>query len=277
MIYTNTIMRRLTRRQLNEKNFHDKWAGSILKEEIFFEEAFRSPTASENRYILSKMGNFKSKNILDLGCGVGDASIYFAKKGAYVKAVDISPKMVLLVRRIANLNKLSRKVKSFVMAAEDLRFPKLSFDFVYGNGILHHVDFIKTAYEIKKVLKRGGQGFFIEPLSYNPLIETYRKLANGVRTVNEKPLSINDIEKFGRIFKNSSHQEFHFFTLLIFIWFFLGRRLDPNKIRYWKIFLKDGHKYKSIFNFLYQFDRLFLKYFPFMTRFCWTTVITIKN
>lgn len=106
------------------------------------------------------------------------------------------------------------------MVSEHLTFPSSYFDFVYGNGILHHVDFIRTAKEIKKVLKKGGEGYFVEPLSYNLIIELYRKIARKVRTDDEKPLSLHDIEIFGSNFHTFDHSEFHLFTLFIYLWFF---------------------------------------------------------
>ena len=270
-------MNKLTKRQLSEQKFHDKWALSVKKEDIFYNEAFEAPSALENQFILSKMGYIQNKSILDLGCGIGDASIYFAKKGAFVTSVDISPKMIALVKRHTDKMKLKKNIKSQVMVSEHLTFPSSSFDFVYGNGILHHVDFLKTASEIKKVLKKGGEGYFIEPLSYNPIIELYRKIARKVRTDDEKPLSLHDIEKFGSNFNTFYHSEFHLFTLLIYVWFFLVLRLNPNKVRYWKKFLADGHKYKTAVNFLAACDKLLLRFIPFINRFCWTTVIRIQN
>ncbi len=270
-------MKSLTRRQINEKIFHDKWAKSISSRDFFYKETFESPTAIENHFILSQMGKLTGKKILDLGCGVGDASIYFAKKGADVKAIDISPKMVSFLKKFAKKEKVGRKIHSMVMPAETLLFSQSTFDYVYGYGVLHHVDFLKTASEIKRVLKKGAYGYFIEPLAYNPVIEVYRKMASQVRTDDEKPLSLADIKKFSSFFQTSSHNEFHLCTLLIFIWFYFGKKTHPNQERYWKKLLVEGYRYKRVFNILNNIDKILLQVFPFLSRFCWTTVIIVQK
>lgn len=268
---------KLTKRQFREQLFHDKWAKMLSPLKIYYKESFESPTAIENQYIVSQISAFKSKHILDLGCGIGDASIYLALKGAKVTSIDISPQMIRLVNRSAKYYQITKRLQASVMPAEKLTIKNKQFDYIYGNGVLHHIDFLKAAKEIKRVLKKGGKGFFIEPLSYNPLIEVYRKIAVKVRTKDEKPLSLQDINQFGSYFSKFSHKEFHLTTLLIFCWFFIVDRISPNSERYWKKLLIDGNKYSMAFRLLHGLDTYLIKLFPFLARFCWVTVITVQN
>ena len=264
-------------RQRREEKFHDDWAASVGERELFFRQSFESPTAVENQCVLSSLGEISGKRILDLGCGLGDATIYFAKRGASVDAVDISGKMIALVKRFADREKIIEKISAKKMTAENLSYPDETFDFVYGNGILHHVDFKKAAGEVQRVLKRGGRAYFVEPLRYNPVINIYRSIAKEVRTIDEKPLTFDDIACFGDFFRKYHHKEFHLFTQLIFLWFFFVKGSNPNKERYWKKILLEGDKYRFVFNFLYKMDSIFLKFIPVAGRFCWNTVISVQK
>ena len=62
-------------------------------------------------------------------------------------------------------------------------------------------------------------------------------------------------------------------TLLIFIKYYLIDRIDPNKERYWKKILVDHKKLEKLYSFLEKIDRVLIKCFPFLKRFCWNIVI----
>ena len=72
-----------------EESFHDDWARSIQPHEVMVDEFFEACTAPENRLIMKKLGDVSGKKILELGAGLGEASVYFAKRGAEVIATDI--------------------------------------------------------------------------------------------------------------------------------------------------------------------------------------------
>ena len=131
-----------TDRQISEEAFHDEWARSMNLDEIMVRQSFEASTALENRYALEQMGSLPGKKILELGCGAGEGSVYFALQGADVVATDISGGMVAVVGRLAG--KYGVNVTARKMTAETIEFPDSSFDIVYGNGVLHHVDFEKA-------------------------------------------------------------------------------------------------------------------------------------
>ena len=163
------------------------------------------------------------------------------------------------------------------MNVEKMSFKNNSFDAVVGCNVLHHVNIKKTAKEVKKVLKPNGIAVFAEPLAYNPAINIYRLLAHAVRTDEEHPLNNQDLADIYKIFPKSEREDYHFFTLLIFVWFFFVKRLNPNKVRYWKKIIMDGENYKYSFSFLHSMDRILLKIFPYIKKYFWVTVITSKN
>jgi len=47
--------------------------------------------------------------------------------------------------------------------------------FVFGPGILHHLDYDKAMSELHRVLKPGGAVLFTEPLGHKPAVERYRR------------------------------------------------------------------------------------------------------
>lgn len=264
-----------TLRQNNEEIFHDNWAKDINVTDVLVRENFESQTALENIYVLEQLGDLSNKKILELGCGAGEASVYFALQGGNPVATDISAGMIEVVHRLASYHQV--KVHAQKMTAEKIDFPEATFDIVYGNGVLHHVEFRKAVKEASRVLKNGGKAVFIEPLSYNPIIEVYRHLAKTLRTPDETPFRFCDLKEMKVHFKNGHHQEFWFFTLLIFIYFFLIERVHPGKERYWKKIIKDAPKYGNIFHILNKIDQVILKYLPFLKVFCWNTVIVLQK
>jgi len=257
----------------SEEVFHDNWAKEINPNDLCILEAFEGPVSPEYRFAISLLGNLKDKKILDAGCGAGEETIYLASKKAKVTAFDISEKMLEVAQKLANKFHIEQSVNFKKMNAEKLEFPNESFDQIFGNSVLHHVNIKKAAQEFHRVLKRGGKAVFIEPLAYNPLINYYRRIANIVRTRDEHPLKFEDIKIFKKHFKTVNHYEFQLTTLLIFCYFFLIERVNPNQDRYWKKIIREGNKYKTMFNILYTIDKTILTVCPFLKRFCWVTVI----
>src|ERR1700692_2747666 len=82
-----------------EAEFHDQWASEEDINKLTLDEAFQEYTAPENHQILKWMGKPDGLKILELGSGLGEASLYFSKNNANVTATDISPGMLELVKR----------------------------------------------------------------------------------------------------------------------------------------------------------------------------------
>jgi SAM-dependent methyltransferase len=98
-----------------------------------------------------------SGKILEIGCGMGFASLEFLRRGCQVTATDLTPAAVELTRRhfeIHNLKADEVRVENVL----NLSFADATFDAVWANGVLHHTgDTRRALQEIRRVLKIGGR------------------------------------------------------------------------------------------------------------------------
>lgn len=254
-----------------ERQFHDSWAAAIDVDGIWVADYFESCTAPENRFILKHMGDVRGKRLLDLGCGAGENSVYFAKKGAVCVAADYSPGMVEVALQLAAANKV--KISGRTMNAIALDCPDNTFDFVYASNLLHHLpDPHAAILEMHRVLKPGGKACFWDPLRHNPIINVYRRIATSVRTEDETPLDINIVNFVESHFSKTTYDTFWLATLWIFLRFYLIERVDPNKERYWKKIIIEQARLKPKYRRLEKLDGV-LKKVPLMKRFAWNLAV----
>lgn len=263
-----------TKKQVEEAKFHDQWSNLVEVGKIDVIKYFSAEASSDYRLAMSLLGDLKKKKILDLGCGLGETSVFFALQNTKVIASDISPGMLACVQKLAQKYKVHTKIKLVESPAEKIPLENESVDLVFGGNVLHHVDIVKTSKEVRRVLKKGGKAVFIEPLGYNPIIQIYRYLAGDIRTKMERPFTFKDIHVLGKNFRSVRHMEKQLLTTFIFIWFFLGERTNPKKVRYWKKIIDEGEKYEKIFRTLEKIDSIILNV-PFLKRMCWNTVIEL--
>lgn len=267
-------IRKYTKKQISERKFHDQWGNSTEVDKIDVEKYFSAEVSSDYRLAMNCLGDLPGKKILDLGCGLGEASVYFALQKMKVISLDISPGMLTCTKRLAEKYKVSERVNLLEAGAEVIPLKDKSVDLVFGGNVLHHVNIYKSSKEIKRILKKGGKAVFIEPLGYNPIIQLYRHLAGDIRTKMERPFTFRDVEVLGKGFKSVRHKEKQFLTTLIFIWFFIVERVNPKKVRYWKKITDESDKYEKAFKILAKFDSIVLK-IPLLKRMCWNTVIEL--
>jgi ubiquinone/menaquinone biosynthesis C-methylase UbiE len=254
-----------------EQKFHDQWAATIDVEGIKVQDYFEACTAPENRFILAKLGDVRGKKLLDLGCGAGENSVYFAKKGADCLAADYSPGMVKVAIDLATANGVEITGKTINAMALDL--PDNSFDIVYASNLLHHLPDPKLAIqEMYRVLKPGGKACFWDPLKHNPVINVYRRMATSVRTEDETPLDINIVKFIRSQFSEVQYDTFWIASLWIFLQFYLIEKVNPNDERYWKKIIVEQDRLAPTYNSLEKVDGI-LKHLPFMKRMAWNLAV----
>ncbi|NJO81096.1 MAG: class I SAM-dependent methyltransferase [Cyanobacteria bacterium RM1_2_2] len=254
-----------------EQDFHDRWAAAIDVEGIHVKDYFEACTAPENRFILRQLGDVCGKSLLDLGCGAGENSVYFASKGARCVAADYSPGMVEVALKLAEANGV--RVEGQVTNAMDMNFPDNTFDIVYASNLLHHIpDPTLTIREAHRVLKPGGQFCFWDPLQHNPLINVYRRMATAVRTEDETPLNIELVNFIKSQFSQTCYDTFWIATLWIFLQFYLIERVHPNEERYWKKIILEHERLQPEYQLLEKWDTL-LKKLPWLKRYAWNLAV----
>jgi 2-polyprenyl-3-methyl-5-hydroxy-6-metoxy-1,4-benzoquinol methylase len=202
--------------------------------------------------------NVSGKRVLDYGCGDGQFSVRLACMGAFVEGIDISDSVVELAAR--SVPEGIPEPKFSVRDAHVTGFPNDSFDYVFGNGVLHHL-VLRDAYrEIARVLKPGGKAFFMEPLNHHPLLVLFRKATPSLRSKDEKPMNLDEIKMAHQFFQNVHWTE-HFLVAV------LGApvHLVSNKTALWLVGALD------------RFDRGLIHVFPRLGRYAWLTMLELEK
>ncbi len=94
-------------------------------------------------------------------------------------------------------------------------FEDETFDYVFGNAILHHINLDTALSEIMRVLKKGGKAAYCEPFAHNPLINLYRFIKHNYIEEfkgSDKPLKYSDKKIFEKYFSNIKFIETSFFS-----------------------------------------------------------------
>ena len=171
---------------------------------------FRDEAEPSERGFLDLVGDVDGKKILELGCGTGLFTVYFATMGAIVTAIDNSSEAVRTTSLLATHNEVDGRVNAIELDANDLPSLGNRFDLVVGRFILHHIEpFERFAPMLSELLAEDGRGVFLENNARNPVLMFVRRFLIGrfglpkYGDENEKPFDIGEIgclhKRFSRV------------------------------------------------------------------------------
>jgi SAM-dependent methyltransferase len=147
-------------------------------------------------YVYHLVGSVHGLSVLDLGCGSGIHTLYLAWKGASVHSLDLSWSLLRCTRRRLAVCSAGRG-RLTQASAHALPFAAASFDLVFGNAILHHLNPDLAARELDRVLNPAGRAIFQEPMRDSRLIRILRRCIPyqpDPVSPYERPLSRRDLK-----------------------------------------------------------------------------------
>lgn len=251
-------------RKIKEIEYYDKQAreraGSEEKSADF--EGFNPNILSSFRFCYDILKQrCQGKKLLDYGCGNGVHSVFPAKCGAEVTAIDLSEPSLEIAREKAQKEGLGDKILFLAMDCEKTDFPDNSFDIIFDGGTFSSLDISKALPELKRILKPNGFLLGIETFGHNPLTNLKRKLnkAGGKRTgwAADHIFKEKDIKEAEKHFNKIEIRHFHLTSWLAF----------P--------FLKFAFG-KALFYLLEEADKVLLK-IPFLRKYAFKAVFIFEG
>ena len=110
---------------------------TIYEEEYKIPEYYWGVTPSKNCLrVLDLMPPSTHLKLLDIGCGEGKDSVFFARNGYDVTAFDVSNAGIEKTKRLAD--NVGVQVKVFKADILDFRLDT-SFDIIFSSGVLHYI------------------------------------------------------------------------------------------------------------------------------------------
>lgn len=158
------------------------------------------------------------KTWLDLGCGTGEITTQLALLGASrVIAIDVTPGLVEMVRRRAEIDQVSDRVNA--VCGDLTALEPEPVDIVLSYAVLHHLpDRINQVIPaVLRWLKPGGFFIYCEPVCYLPVLEWIR-YRSGVSydplDPGERKLTGRDLGLLEQHFKSARRVHFRMLSRL---------------------------------------------------------------
>ena len=151
---------------------------------------------------------YRDKSVLEVGCGIGLDALEFARNGAHVTAVDLSPKNIELAQAYFGHNNLKAAIE--VGDAERLRFGDGTFDLALAIGVLYYTPNTQKAVdELRRVLRPGGKAICMFYNRYSWYVLLARMSHSNLDHEDKDPpvVKLYSVKEVTNLFRQFSHVE----------------------------------------------------------------------
>jgi SAM-dependent methyltransferase len=200
---------------------------------IYAEHPARFPDENQPvlRAALDHFGDISGKRLLDVGCGNGSSSLFFARQGAEVVSIDLSAVAIQGLTQFCQAHDIRNIAPLQCSAFEISNLPP--FDFVFGEMILHHLEpFDQFAALLRNQIVPGGKAFFYENSAVSNVLVWFRNNLVGKYGIPK----YGDEDEFPLTPAEVTHLKHHFavevvYPELLFFrlasWYLLAGKLEP--------------------------------------------------
>jgi 2-polyprenyl-3-methyl-5-hydroxy-6-metoxy-1,4-benzoquinol methylase len=166
---------------------------SSIKDEKGYNQGFELVESTRIRmmrragFFLDAMDKQPGKKALEIGCGTGEVSYWIAQQSPLqILGTDISDLFISNAQGKYIRDNLKYQVLDFNSPGEVI---KGNYDYVFGNGILHHLYYTldESLQSMRQILKPGGKMIFMEPNIYNPYCQLIFKVPFLRKWANLEP------------------------------------------------------------------------------------------
>ncbi len=201
----------------------------------FIEEIINAPLYGESIKDVSIFLNpITNKTILDIGCGDGQLSLFFAMQGANIIGIDKRSSALKKATNLLAKYRLDNQTQFIKGLGEQLPLDDSSVDIIYSRSTIQYMNRDKALNEYFRVLKPDGKIALIENLPHNPIIKIFRVIRSITSFSIEQKNYINsingyithkEIDDYMSRFEHSTKKEFHLFRMLSI---YLSRAFQTN-------------------------------------------------
>lgn len=227
----------------------------------------QSITGRRNRRFLERMDLTKiaGKRILDVGCGNGQFSVFFAMYGAEVWGIELSEVGIDVANATAQMNGVSDSCHFIVGDATATDFPTGHFDYITFSAALHHlVKYPGMREETWRLLKPSGAIVFCDILRDNKIYNACKSIYHVFNPETDSGVNIKmeDYEEFWHGYETVIIEQFS----LLEGW----KRFVPKKVAL-------SAPGRSLLRVTTKADEALLSAFPKLRRYCLEIVGSVRK